>query len=101
MDQTSQIVLTKRHCFVTPLGCKVERQVRYDVSIIEDIVLSHPSRKGAKRMLTELIANLRRAYKLRRNARHRRMLRAMGVVLTAPKADERSSIELHKRIMSP
>ena len=45
MDQTSQTVLVKRRSFVTPLGCKVERVVRYDANtrlITEDIVLSHP-----------------------------------------------------------
>jgi len=52
-------------------------------------------------MLTELIANLRRAYKLRRHRRYLRKLRAMSVVLSAPKDDERSSITIHKRIVSP
>ena len=38
-------MLVKRRSFVTPLGCKVERAVRYDANtrlITEDIVLSHP-----------------------------------------------------------
>jgi len=50
-------------------------------------------------MMAELITNLRRAYKLRRHRRYLRKLRAMGVVLSAPKADERSSIESFNRIM--
>lgn len=50
-------------------------------------------------MIAELIANLRRAYKLRRHRRYLRKLRAMSVVLSAPKDDERSSIEAWNRIM--
>ena len=48
-----------------------------------------------------LIDRIRRAYKLRRHRRYLRKLRAMGVMLSAPKDDERSSIEQHRRIVTP
>ena len=48
-----------------------------------------------------ILARIRRALRIRRQQRYRRWLYDNRVILPRPKFDERSSIEQHRRIVTP
>ena len=48
-----------------------------------------------------VVQRIRRAWRLRQKAKYRRWLYDNRVILPRPKFDERSSIEQHRRIVTP